>query len=113
MHIGYKEKYTKEIMNTKFLGLPTDNHIIWKNHNDLLIPTLIEACYAVRSMDHIRNTNSFTSIYYAYFHSIVKYVIIFWVTLATVGRLLFYKRKLSALRLVHNPQPRVEVYFNS
>jgi len=113
MHIGYEKKYIKEIMNTKFLGLPFDNHIIWKNHNDFMIPTLTEACYALRSMDHITNTNTLTSIYYAYFHSIVKYGIIFWVTLPTVGRFSFYKRKSSALRLVHNPQPHAEFCINN
>ena len=30
--IGYKEKYIKETVTTKFLGLQIDNHINWKNH---------------------------------------------------------------------------------
>ena len=28
LHTGYKEKYIEETMNTKFLGLQTDNHKI-------------------------------------------------------------------------------------
>jgi len=32
LHIGYKEKYIEETIDTKFLGLQTDNHISWKNH---------------------------------------------------------------------------------
>jgi hypothetical protein len=28
--IGYKEKYVEETVNTKFLGLQTENHINWK-----------------------------------------------------------------------------------
>ena len=93
MHIGYKENYIVEIMNTKFLGLPIDNNIIWKNHIVLMIPALTEACYAIRSMDNIRNINILKSIYYAYFHSILKYGISFWVTFPTVGRFSLYKRK--------------------
>jgi hypothetical protein len=62
MHICYKEKYIEEIMNTKCLGLPIDNHIIWKNRIVLMIPTLTEARYAVRSMDNIRNINTLKSI---------------------------------------------------
>jgi len=27
LHIGYKEKYIEETIDTKFLGLQTDNHI--------------------------------------------------------------------------------------
>jgi hypothetical protein len=32
LHIGYKEKYIKEIVSTKCLVLPIDNHLNRKNH---------------------------------------------------------------------------------
>jgi hypothetical protein len=38
LHIGYKEKYIEYTVNTKFLGLRTDNHIHWKNHTEQMIP---------------------------------------------------------------------------
>jgi len=41
-----------------------------------MVPTLTEACYAIMSMDHIRNMNTLKSIYYAHFHSVLKYGII-------------------------------------
>jgi len=41
-----------------------------------MIPKLTGACYAVWLMDHICNINSLKSIYYAYFHSLIKYGII-------------------------------------
>jgi hypothetical protein len=43
-----------------------------------LIPRLSGSCYAVRSMSHIRNTETLKSIYFAYFHSLMKYGITFW-----------------------------------
>ena len=59
---GHKEKYTEDTVNTKFLGLPIDNHINWKNHTEQMIPRLSGACYAVRLMVHISVTliNQFT-----------------------------------------------------
>ena len=69
LHIGYKEKYIQETMNTKFLGLQIDNHINWKNHIEEMIPKMSEACYCSRSVVHISNINTLKSIYYAYFHS--------------------------------------------
>jgi len=30
LYIGYREKYVEGEVNTKFLGLQTDNHINWK-----------------------------------------------------------------------------------
>jgi hypothetical protein len=64
-------------------------------------------------MGHISNFNTFKLIYHAYFHSIIKYGIIFGATLPTVGRFSLYKRKSSELSLVHNPEPDVEVYLNN
>ena len=38
LHTGYKEKYTEKIMNTKFFGLQTYNHINWQNDIEEIIP---------------------------------------------------------------------------
>ena len=37
---------------------------------------LSAACYGIRLLVHISNINILTSIYYAYFHSIIKYGIV-------------------------------------
>ena len=44
LHIGYKEKYVEEMLNTKFLGLEIDNHLNCVNHMDQMIPKLSGAC---------------------------------------------------------------------
>jgi hypothetical protein len=70
--------YTARLtQHTKFLGLQIDNHLNWKNHIDQIVPKLSGACYAVRSMSHVSNTVTLKAIYFAYFHSIMKYGIIF------------------------------------
>jgi hypothetical protein len=40
LRIGYKEKYIEDTVNTKFLGLPIDNHINWMNHVEQMIRKL-------------------------------------------------------------------------
>jgi hypothetical protein len=75
---GYNDKYIEESAQTKFLGLQMGNHLNWKNHIDQLIPKFNGACYRVRSLLHINNTYMLKSIYFAYFHSLMKYGIIFW-----------------------------------
>ena len=67
LHIGYKERYIQEKVNTKFPVLQIDNHINWKNQIEHMIPKLNRACYGPRQMGLIRNTNTLKSIYYAYF----------------------------------------------
>jgi len=64
-------------VNTKFLDLQTGNHMHWKNHIEQVIPKLSAACYAIRLMAHISNINTLKSNYYAHFHSVIKYGVIF------------------------------------
>jgi hypothetical protein len=70
-------KYIEEMAQTKFLGLQIVSHLNWENHIDQLITKLIGVCYAVRSLLHISNTDTLKSIYFAYFHSLMKDGIIF------------------------------------
>jgi predicted metal-dependent hydrolase len=72
LHIGYKEKYIEETVNTQCLGLQIDNHIHWKNHIEQTIPKLSGA--AVSILVTLTPSNKFTV--YIYLHSIVKYGII-------------------------------------
>jgi hypothetical protein len=58
LHIGYKENYKGETVNTKFLGLQTDNHRKWKNYIEEMIPKVSGARYASSSMVHISNINT-------------------------------------------------------
>jgi hypothetical protein len=93
-YIGYKEKYISKAVNTKFLGLQIDNHINWKNHTEEMIPKLCRACYdAICSMVHIRNINTVKSIYYVYFHSVIKYGIIFWCNSSDNGNIFTSQKK--------------------
>ena len=72
LHVGYKEKYIEEILTSKFIGLQIDNNLNWKNCIEQMIHKLSGAFYAVRLLVHISNHNTLKSIYYAYFHSIIK-----------------------------------------
>jgi hypothetical protein len=68
----------QESINTKFLGLRTNNHLNWKKYIDIMVSKLGRACYAIRLMSHISSTDTLKSIYIAFFHSIMKYGITFW-----------------------------------
>jgi hypothetical protein len=82
------------MINTKFLGLQIDNHLNWKNHIGQMIPKLSGACYDVRLMGHISNINTHKSIYYAYFHSIIKCEIIFWGNSSNSGNIFILQKKI-------------------
>jgi hypothetical protein len=50
----------------------------WQMHVQLILPKLGNACFAIRNMKFCSNTETLRMIYLAYFHSIMKYGIIFW-----------------------------------
>jgi hypothetical protein len=65
----YYDKYIEEAVNIKFLGLQIGKHLNWKNHLDHFVPKFSGACYVVRCMLHISNTDTLKSIYFVYLHS--------------------------------------------
>jgi hypothetical protein len=50
----------------------------WKSHIAKILPKLRGACFAVRSMYPYSSLNMLKKIYFAYFHSVISYGIIFW-----------------------------------
>jgi hypothetical protein len=104
LNIGYKDKYIEETVNSKFLGLHLDNHLNWKDHIDQMIPKLSGACYAVRSMFHISNINIPKSIYFAYFHSIIQYGIIFWGNSSNSRKIFTLQKKIISIMVGAHPR---------
>jgi len=104
LHIGYKDRYIEETVNTKFLGLQIDKHLNWKNHNEQMIPKLRGACYAMTSVVCISNINTFKSVYCACFHSVIKYGIILWGNSSKRGEMFTLQKKI--IRIVAGAQHR-------
>jgi len=83
------------------------------NHIEEMISKSSAACYVVRLMVHISNINSEINLLciLSFYYNIRKNF--GGVTLPTVGRFSLYKRKLSELWLMHNPERHVLVYINN
>ena len=69
-----------------------------------MIPKLNATCYAIRSMVHIGNINTLKSIYCAYFHSVIKYGVIFWGNSSNSGKIFALQKKI--IRIMAFAQPR-------
>ena len=70
----------KEIPNTsdiKFLGLIIDIKLKWKKYRNELNVKLNKACYALRSVKALVSTKTLITIYFTYFHSLLRYGITF------------------------------------
>jgi len=76
--IIYQSKLLTGSNNIKFLGLELDKNVNWKNYVQRILPKLSSACYLIRRMYSSCNLNTLMMIYFAYFHSVMEYGIIFW-----------------------------------
>jgi len=50
----------------------------WNNHIDLIMKKLSKACYVIRNAKIYMSVSSLKVIYFAFFHSVMSYGIIFW-----------------------------------
>jgi hypothetical protein len=68
--VKYKDQILTETNNRMFLGLQLDNHLTWKIRINQLLHKLSTACFVVRRLFHVLNTDDALRItYFAYFHS--------------------------------------------
>ena len=76
MAMEYANKLKNETISTRFLGMQINNHLNWKKHIDQILPKLSTACFLSRRLFHIPNIDVLRMVYFAYFHSIIKYGLI-------------------------------------
>jgi hypothetical protein len=70
-----------------------------------MIPKLSGACYTTKWMGHFSNINMLKSIYYAFFHSTIKYVTIFGGNSSNSGKIFTLQKKI--IRIMAGAQPRM------
>jgi hypothetical protein len=91
--IGYNNKFVASTPNTKFLWMSMNETLPWDNHIEALAKKLSMACYIIRSTKIYMSITSLKIIYYAFFHSLMIYGIIFWETPHLVPQFFAYRRK--------------------
>jgi hypothetical protein len=78
LKIKYNNKSLYNVNYVKFLGMILDNTISWKNHIESLIGKLNKACYIIRKSKQFISIAALKIVYYAFFHSMITYGLIFW-----------------------------------
>lgn len=68
----------KHVDETKFLGLHIQKNLKWESHTNSLNLKLSKACYVLRILKGCTNEQTVRNAYFGYFHSVMRYGIIFW-----------------------------------
>jgi hypothetical protein len=91
---GYDNKTIEVVLTTKFLGLKIDNNLNWKKHIEYIISKLSSACFSMRTVTPLLKVDTLKLVYFAYFHSIISYGIIFWGNLTDSKRVFIIQKKV-------------------
>ena len=78
IQVSISESISPDTKNIKFLGLLIDNKLRWKAYGNELATKLNKVCYAIRVIKSSVSSKSLNSIYHSYFHSVLRYGILFW-----------------------------------
>jgi hypothetical protein len=78
LKISFNNNFITKSSYTKFLGVTKNNALSWNNHINLLMKKLSKACYRIINAKTYMSASSLKVIYYAFFHSVMSYGIIFW-----------------------------------
>jgi hypothetical protein len=73
----YSDQTLTELDSLKFLGLHIDSQFTLKFHIDLLLHNLSIACFVVRNFSYALGRDAIKSAYFAYCHSLIRFIIIF------------------------------------
>ena len=60
------------------MGITIDNTLSWKQHIDTITPKLNKTCYIIRRSKLYLSNDAIKMVYYAFFHSVMSYGLIFW-----------------------------------
>jgi len=93
-----------EVLETKFLGVQIDNHLIWKYHIDRILTKLSTASFVIRHLFYVLNLETLQMAYFAYFHSVVRYGIIFWGTATNSYKVSKLQKRVK--RIMSGAEPR-------
>jgi hypothetical protein len=97
-HLLIEDRLIPITSNARFLGLHVNQNIKWSHHCDLLQSKLNAGYYLINFLQKVTNPYVTRSLYFAYFHSHLKYRIALWV--GDPHSVEIFKLKKKAIRAI-------------
>ena len=96
--------FINEVSVIKFLGLQIDKNLDWKTHIEYILPKLSSAIFVIRSLSYFMSKKILRMVYFSYFHSILKYGIIFWGN--STNNVRVFKLQKKVIRIISGVGPK-------
>jgi len=87
-----------------FLGVQIDNHFNWTCHIDQILPELSIAGFVIGQLFYVLNLKILQMAYFGYFHSVIRYGIIFWGNATNSCKV--FKLQKRVIRITYGAEPR-------
>jgi hypothetical protein len=99
LHITIGENLFVETNAINFLGLQLDSQLSWKPHINYILHKLSSVCFIMRRLSPVLNIQSLRTVYFAHFHSLVNYGIIFWGNTSSMRTVFLTQKKIWRIML--------------
>jgi hypothetical protein len=94
LHITFAEHLPVATNAIKFLGLQLDSQISCKPHVNYLLHKLSLVCSITRRLSHVLDIHTLRTAYFAHFHCLVNYGIIFWGSTSSMHKISLSQKKM-------------------
>jgi hypothetical protein len=96
--VSFHNMVMNELSEVKFLSIQIDNELNWKSNVEYILPELSSAIFVIRSLSYFMSSETLRMVYFSYFHSIIKYGIIFWGNSTNISRV--FKLQKKVIRII-------------
>lgn len=103
--------YTHEHAAVKFLGLKLDSRLNWSIHIQELNKKLSKAIYSIRTIKNYATHQAAKSCYYAHFHSLLSYGVIFWGQSSDASKVFILQKRALRVLCSLDQQTSCREYF--
>jgi hypothetical protein len=104
-----KSSLISEAYDTKLLGIYADSALYWKNHIKQITQKWSTASYVTRSVKLFMSQGTLKMVYYACFHSIMTYGLMFWGNFSHSANI--FKMPKNIIRLITGCRSRDSCIF--
>jgi hypothetical protein len=113
MNIIDNNKLVQNTIKLKFLGLLINSTVSWNEHIEVIFPKLNQACFVLKIVRSVLSLQSLKMVYYAYFHFILTYGLIFWGNSTSSTKTFKLQKRIIRIIVAARPRASCRAFFRN